>query len=221
MAGYPNDPEELWDEYQWERFLREQDRNTDKYLALMDKYSDHPDRDRIIAREMGWKHLEEELAELEQLEFEEAAEAELEDILYEGEDDEEDDFEEFTQSEIYRATVELHQWVSKIFESHPDLENHPEGVRLACSAALCGAKLAAAMCGCDDSEPGMVVAYLKRALKAANDALEAGVCLSRQKLIKPRQLTALNRRLFPIRDSIIDLMREYREEWRRRREEGY
>ena len=55
----PNDdqPERVWDEYQWERFLQQQDRKTERYMELLEKYMDHPERDQIIAREMGWSHL--------------------------------------------------------------------------------------------------------------------------------------------------------------------
>jgi hypothetical protein len=50
-----------WDEFDYEKFMRECDARTDKYGELLDKYMDHPDRDRIIAREMGWTWLEEAL----------------------------------------------------------------------------------------------------------------------------------------------------------------
>ncbi|HEY5909944.1 MAG TPA: hypothetical protein VJA21_05000 [Verrucomicrobiae bacterium] len=55
----PEDKE--WDEFDYEKFMRECDARTDKYGELLDKYMDHPDRDRIIAREMGWTTLEEAL----------------------------------------------------------------------------------------------------------------------------------------------------------------
>jgi hypothetical protein len=50
-----------WDEFDYEKLMRECDARTDKYGELLDKYMDHPDRDRIIAREMGWTWLEEAL----------------------------------------------------------------------------------------------------------------------------------------------------------------
>ncbi len=59
-------PEEKeWDEFDYEKFMRESDARTDKYGELLDKYMDHPDRDRIIAKEMGWGWLEEALDEQE------------------------------------------------------------------------------------------------------------------------------------------------------------
>ncbi|HYG35069.1 MAG TPA: hypothetical protein VEC99_09810, partial [Clostridia bacterium] len=53
----PEDKE--WDEFDYEKFMRECDARTDKYAELLDKYIDHPDRDHIIAKEMGWTWLEE------------------------------------------------------------------------------------------------------------------------------------------------------------------
>jgi hypothetical protein len=55
----PEDKE--WDEFDYEKLLRESDARTDKYMELLDKYQDHPDSERIIAREMGWSWLDEAL----------------------------------------------------------------------------------------------------------------------------------------------------------------
>jgi hypothetical protein len=56
---------EEWDEFDHEKLLRESDARTDKFGELMEKYMDHPDRDRIIAREMGWDHITEMMDEKE------------------------------------------------------------------------------------------------------------------------------------------------------------
>lgn len=50
-----------WDELRYEQFLRESDARTERYGRLLEKYADHPDSERIIAREMGWTWLEEAL----------------------------------------------------------------------------------------------------------------------------------------------------------------
>ena len=52
---------EEWDEVRYEQFLRESDARTERYARLLEKYKDHPDSERIIAREMGWTWLEEAL----------------------------------------------------------------------------------------------------------------------------------------------------------------
>src|SRR5947208_12341599 len=57
MPDDDDHPEKVWDEYDWERFLQEQDRKTEKYMELLERYIDDPNRDQIIAREMGWNHL--------------------------------------------------------------------------------------------------------------------------------------------------------------------
>src|SRR6266567_4381667 len=60
MAGFDHEPERAWDEYDWERFLQQQDRKTEQYMELLEKYLDDPNRDQIIASEMGWNHLVDE-----------------------------------------------------------------------------------------------------------------------------------------------------------------
>ncbi len=57
MAEYEGESERIWDEYEWERFLQQQDGKTEKYMQLLETYLDDPDRDEIIAREMGWTQL--------------------------------------------------------------------------------------------------------------------------------------------------------------------
>jgi len=57
----PEDKE--WDEFDYEQFMREGDARTNKYMELLDKYMDHPNRDQIVAREMGWTCLEDALEE--------------------------------------------------------------------------------------------------------------------------------------------------------------
>jgi hypothetical protein len=201
---------EIWDEYQWERFLQQQDRNTEKYFGLLEKYIDHPDRDRIIAREMGWESFDEEWDE----EAESICDEEVVDCAEEEEGD--GDFEKFSQSPVYQDTLKLHAWINSWLDKDPCLKDHPEAVRLATRSAVCGAKLAAALCGDDLTELGMTIAYLKRGLKAANDALDASAKLADEKKITGRQKGSLNRLLFRVRDRIVDLMSEYRAEWRKR-----
>jgi hypothetical protein len=48
------DPEEKWDEHDYEKFLKECDARTDKYMELMDKYGDSEEAQAKIAHEMGW-----------------------------------------------------------------------------------------------------------------------------------------------------------------------
>jgi hypothetical protein len=54
------DPEEEWDEHDYEKFLKESDARTDKYMELLDKYGDSDEAEAKIAQEMGWHRTEDE-----------------------------------------------------------------------------------------------------------------------------------------------------------------
>lgn len=211
----PNDDEEfpgdVWDEYQWERFLQEQDRNTEKYFGLLEQFVDHPDRDGLIAREMGWDSCADD-SEIEEI-------ADLmrgQDLDEADEEAGEGEFDKFTKSPIYADTLRLHRWISRWIDSDDRLKDHPEAVRFATRSAVCGAKLAAALCGDDIAEIGMTIAYLKRALKASNDALDAAAKLVESGLLDKRRAAVAKRYVFKIRNRVVDLMSEFRAEWRKR-----
>lgn len=203
---------DVWDEYQWERFLQEQDRNTEKYFHLLEKFVDHPDRDELIAREMGWDSCEdddeiEEIADLMCVQETDDCGTEIAD---EGE------FERFTTSPIYKDTLKLHRWINNWIDSDEKLKDHPEAIRFATQSAVCGAKLAAALCGDDSTEIGMTIAYLKRALKASNEALDSTAKLVDTGLLDRRRAAVARRYVFKIRNRVVDYMSEYRSEWRKR-----
>jgi hypothetical protein len=213
MAEDDFDEPGQWDEFQWERFLQQQDRNTEKYFGLLEKYLDHPDRDQIIAREMGWDEMDEDIAD----DWDEAAElfCEMEN-LEEEEEDADEEFESFVRSPVYGDTLRLHTWVNSWLDKLPESREDPDAIRLATRCAVCGAKLAAALCGDDNSEIGMTIAYLKRSLKAANDAHEAAATLVANKRMSARQARSFHKRLFAVRDRIVDFLSHYRAEWRKR-----
>ncbi len=211
------DHEKVWDEYDWERFLQQQDRKTERYMELLEKYIDDPNRDLIIAREMGWYHL---------LDDEGREWAENIDSLFDEEMEKDEDAvpaapapegaESFEMHPLYRASFGLTVWIDHLFDDLGDLQNHPSAVKLATQSAIASAKLAAALSDDDVDEIGMTIAYLKRALKAITNAMDAGVQLSGDVRMDRERYLALNQRLFQIRDGIIALMGEFRSEWRRR-----
>jgi hypothetical protein len=211
------EPEKIWDEYDWERFLQQQDRKTERYMELLEKYLDDPNRDQIIAREMGWHHLLDESgnswAEHADSLFSEEMEM-MEDL--EECDEEDPDGEGFEMHPLYQAAFALTIWLDQLFDELGDLQNHPAAVKLATQSAIASAKLAAALSDDDVDELGMTIAYLKRALKAITNAMEAGVQLKKEIRLSPTRFATLNHRLFQIRDGIITLMGEFRSEWRRR-----
>jgi len=207
MAGFDHEPERAWDEYDWERFLQQQDYKTEKYMELLEKYLDDPNRDQIIAREMGWTQL------LEGKDWTQEVDALLEEDAGEERVEPPDSFEEHS---LYRAAFALTIWIDQMFDADATLQNEPSAVKLATHAALASAKLAAALSGEDVDEIGMTIAYLKRALKAITLSIDGAAALLREKRISVAQHAVLLQRLFQVRDGIITLTGEYRGEWRRR-----
>jgi hypothetical protein len=213
MSDFDRERDGIWDEYDWERFLQQQDQRTEKYMELLEKYIDDPNRDEIIAREMGWSatsgaddwsvEVDALLDEDWRSESDEASEAEK-------------PLETFEDNVLYRAAFALTVWIDKLFDQNAALQNEPVAIKLATHAALASAKLAAALSDDDVDELGMTIAYLKRALKAITISLDSAAKLLSQKLIAARQYSVLQQRLFQVRDGIITLMGEYRGEWRRR-----
>ena len=205
----------MWDEYDWERFLQQQDGKTEKYMQLLETYLDDPRRDEIIAREMGWTQLldaKDWSAEVDALLDESAG----------GEEDTDADCagasaETFQEHDLYRAAFDLTLWIDQLFDQNATLQNEPSAVKLATHAALASAKLAAALSGDHLDEIGMTIAYLKRALKAITTSMNAAAQSRKAAgLISRSEYVVLQRRLFDVRDGIVSLMGEYRAEWRRR-----
>ncbi len=117
---------------------------------------------------------------------------------------------------LYQASFALTVWIDQLFDDLGDLQNHPAAVKLATQSAIASAKLAAALSDDDIDEIGMTIAYLKRALKAVSNAMDAAVALRGEVPLNKDRFAVLNSRLFQIRDGVITLMGEYRTEWRRR-----
>src|SRR5205085_12141713 len=141
MSAYEPEPDRIWDEYEWERFLQQQDHKTEKYMELLEKYLDHPQRDQIIAREMGWTQLlnEEEtdswsdevdamLAEESNPRDENGTEQEPPNFT--------DGFEDHT---LYRSAFALTVWIDQLFDDQAAVENEPAAVELGRHASLVSA----------------------------------------------------------------------------------
>jgi Mg2+ and Co2+ transporter CorA len=209
MADFYDEPERAWDEYDWERFLQQQDSKTERYMELFEKYIDDPNRDQIIAQEMGWTHLlDQPSEEIEEIEFESDFEVE--------EEGEEETQEVFESHPLYQTAFSLTVWIDQLFDEVPSVASSPLGVKLASHVAVASAKLAAALSDHETEEIGMTIAYLKRALRAISTAVEAATQMSHDGSLKTRQFEELYERLFQVRDSIIVMMGDLRAEWRRR-----
>jgi len=91
---------EIWNEYRWERFMQESDMRSEQYRRLLEKYLDHPDRDKIIEKEVGWDWMLDEMEAGERGESFDDEDFEMDDI-FDDEMDEEEEWKKHTGYESY------------------------------------------------------------------------------------------------------------------------
>ena len=220
-----------WDEIRYEQFLRESDALTERYGRLLEKYADHPDSERIIAREMGWTWLEEALDRKEQQqenktenpeddsgEFEEDIEDyELPppDPIREGIDWVRDRRGRISHPIQKRANDALHLLLDELeaaghFPEAKDdqLADFVSGF-MTVSAKLAGA-LGGIARGDDLFEPGMVIAWLKRILEILNHTIAAADAVSEKRFLPAERFAYYRAELFAIRQQILELMTQLR-----------
>ncbi len=209
----------VWDEYQWERFLQQQEKRTEKYMELLEKYIDHPQCDEIIAKEMNWPHLLEE----GHREWEEEVDAAFDEEVagmerIGGEGEPEEPPYSFENHPLYRLAFEFSAELGTIFEALPPKAlDHPAAVALQTGVTTAAQKLAAALSDGDEAEDlGMCIAYLKRALHAITGGLNATTKLEGAKILDPARAAHVRAMLFSIRDGIVTKTGECRAEFRRR-----
>jgi hypothetical protein len=206
-AAYNGDPK---DEFEWELFLRASDRRSTKLGELLEKYNNHPDRDRLIARGMGWKEIEEMLdAQAESSEGEE--------------EDEALEFDEPDEEEIARAERPIrHPLVTRIIDRSVELSRLTENQRdddineMVGSYMVVGPKIAGALTigdpdlGPDLNMAGLVVAKLKRAIGELSRALAAAERLRKSKRHLPFSIDAWITEMLETRQEVLALMDDFR-----------
>ena len=208
--------EEKWDEFRCEQFLRESDARTERYGALLKKYGDHSDAERIIAREMGWTWLEEALdAEAatanpdegppvaEEVAFDEPSP----DPALEGIDWVRNEDGRLIHPLQQRANDALHALLDELKGAghFPECDDTALGDFVGhfmnLTAKLAGALGAIAR---DDVEPGMTIARLKRILTILNDTLTAAGRVE-GKYLSPDRRAQHRAALLVLREEIIAL----------------
>lgn len=212
------------DEFQWEKFMKESDVRTDKYSKLLDEYMDDPDRDRIIAREMGWTWVEEMLdaedkGALKELEGEDPF-GDVPDLepnpLTEGKDwvrNEHGHVEHPLCLRARKAAMDLWGHAERRGLLGEDGDKDLHDMIFQCQIA--GAKLAGALNHLaydEDNDGGFVVAALKRALNYLHEAIAFTGKVEAKRLIEPEWMTAFHKELFEIREEVLSLMKRYRED---------
>lgn len=219
---YDSEPRRM-NEFEWERNLRESDALTERFSKVLEKYLDHPNCDRLIAREMGWTWLIE------------SGEDDVQEIDDEEDEDDEDYDEDFDMepnpltegvdwvkgsngrvthpltNRSFTMAMELWSCCKKGGnlgdESDKDLKEMIFQVQ-ALTAKLAGALDSLAYDF--DTDGGLVVACLKRALPCVNGALACADNVQRKLVMDEKKLTYFRRKMLEVREEIISLMARYR-----------
>jgi len=218
------DPEEEWDEHDYEKFLKEGDARTDKYMELLDKYGDSDDAEAKIAKEMGWdRELTEEEAEEERRRIEEINAA-CEEALNEPPPEPDPHREGIdwirTESGDLRHPLQhrCHESAMKFWHGADEL-----GLERLADKDLdqfifefqtTGVKLAGALNGLAEGrgyrDDSFTVAYLKRALDHLHKAQAGLEAVAPKKLLPETMVAEARKELFEIREGILRLMDEFR-----------
>jgi hypothetical protein len=206
-AAYNGDPK---DEFEWELFLRASDRRSTKLGEVLEKYKDHPDRDRLVARAMGWKEIEEMLDAQGESSTEE-------------EEDEDLELDEPDEEEIARAEKPIrHPLVRRIIDRSVELSRLTDDQQdkdideMVGSYMVVGPKVAGALTigdrdlGPDLNMSGLVVAKLKRAVGELSHALSAADRLRESKRQLPFSLDDWITEMLETRQAILALMDDFR-----------
>ena len=226
------DPEAEWDEHDYERFMKECDARTDKYLELREKFGDSDDAEAKIAKEMGWDS--EDLPSHEG--FGAAGEEDDERMSIEEMNRicEEAANEPLPEPEPHREGIDWirtadgdirHPLQHRCFESAMKFWHQADELGLEkfedkdlgqfiFEFQTTGAKLAGALNGIAEdrgfADAAFTVACLKRALDHLHQAQAGLEAVAPKKLLPEKMVSEARKELFEIREGILRLMDELR-----------
>ncbi len=215
-AGVPDPREEAAyggapkDEFEWELFLRASDRRVTKLGELMEKYHDHPDGDRITAREMGWSAIEEMLDAEAEFGLEEETETDHIDDIAEAEPEaaETDPLRHPLVERLLERSTTLMKLAGK--QQDDDLDE------MVGAFITVGPKVAGSLGilrpgrNPENHLNGLVIARLKRALGELSRALNAADRLRKKNAELPFSIEEWIAEMLEIRQKILSLMTECR-----------
>ena len=218
------DPEDEWDEHDYEKFMKESDARTAKYMELLDKYGDSEEAEEMIAREMGWlEDLTPEQAAEEARQVEDMNRA-CEDALNEPSPEPDParegiDWMRTKEGDIahplqHRCTESMMKFWNRADELGMEKMADDDLDQFISEFQTTGAKLAGALDGIAEGrgfmDAAFTVACLKRALHHLHKS-QAGLEAVAPKQLLPEDLVREARKeLFEIREGILKLMDEFR-----------
>jgi hypothetical protein len=209
-----------WNEFDWENYLRRQDKTIQTYLSYYEKALDKDDRIDEVAQKMGWAH--ENWASDETLSSESEP---LSDALAKSqkEDDADCELDPYTiqKHPIYISTKAIYSWIGKAWEQVAPAcaSKIPAKTALGFQASLFHAEQNSFMAiqALDMADYSLVVCLLKRSLGQLNQSF---AMLQQMDDTKTPPLVYFKAqahiRLFDIREIWLRVMRDCREELARR-----
>jgi hypothetical protein len=218
------DPEEPWDEHDYEKFLKESDARTDKYMELQDKYGDSDEAEAKIAKEMGWdRELTPEEAEEEQRRIDEinaACEAALNepepepDPSREGIDwirTKDGDLRHPLQHRCFESAMKFWHMADELgLEKLADKDLDQFIFEFQTTGAKLAGSLGPIARGEHFPEASFTVAYLKRALDHLHQSQAGLEAVAPKKLLPDDAVAEARKELFEIREGILRLMDQFR-----------
>ncbi len=219
-----DDDEQAWymDEFEWERQFQESDAVTHRYMLLMESFLNHPDREKIIAHEMGWDWEDEDEDNIEDdWEPWETWEDDIEDLpsLQPNPETEGRDWVRTADGSIrHPLSLRSSELARKIWRSCKETNRNTQANESDLQTLMFQAQtLSAKLTGALDAlaydvypDGGFIVACLKRALKAFENTVKSLGTVSQQDALPPRTIQTFREELFQIRQEILRLMQVYR-----------
>jgi hypothetical protein len=197
-----------WNEFDWERYLREQDEAIHRYLRFYESAKDSADRIDEVAEKMGWG--QDDWSEEADSDDDEASEDDEEDFSSEP------DVYTLHKNPIFIATKAIYLGLNRSWQSlAADEAKVPQPLALALLAALHRGEENAvqAIHALDFGDYAMAVSLFKRALSSLNGTL---ALLNSETAQGHRTLMAwreeAQRRLFDLREVWLRVIAECRDE---------
>ncbi len=228
------DPEAEWDEHDYEKFMKECDARTDKYMELLEKYGDTREAEEKIAKEMGWDREDPPSPEGFGAAGEDEDDGELMSVEEMNRICEEAANEPPPEPEPHREGIDwirtedgglrhplqhrCHESAMKVWRECDELGLEKAGdndlSRFVFEFHTTAAKLAGALNGIAEGrgyrDDSFTVAYLKRALDHLHKSQTGLEAVAPKKLLPEKTITEARRELLEIREGILKLMDDFR-----------
>jgi hypothetical protein len=197
-----------WNEFDWERYLREQDEAVTKYLRFYESCRHSTDRIDAVAEKMGWGEDDwhEESAESEEIDPDESESA----------FDDDEGVYTLHKNPIFIATKAIYLGLNRSWQplaTDPERVPQPLAIMLLSSLQRGEEQAVQAIHALDFGDYAMAVSLFKRALSALNGtlALLNGDALARHRHVVAWRQDAMPQ-LFDLREIWLRVMSECREE---------